>query len=65
MSSGSASASLSSLTTSLEDIERRVAAMAGQYEGTDRDDLVAALYETERSLRAAVRRLADAQRLLE
>jgi hypothetical protein len=57
-------AELSSLSTTLTDLERRVAAIAGRWEGTDHDDVVAALYDAERNLRAANRGVERAERLL-
>jgi hypothetical protein len=56
-------AELSSLTTTLREVEDRIAAIARHHEGTPRDDLLAALYEAERNLRAASRSLARAAAL--
>jgi hypothetical protein len=56
-------AELSSVATAVTEIEARVSAMAGRYEGTKRDDLLHVLYETERHLRAAIRSLERASRL--
>jgi hypothetical protein len=50
-------AELSSVATALSEIEGRVRAMASRYEGTRRDDLLHALYDTERQLRGALRSL--------
>lgn len=47
---------LSSMSTALEDLTRRVAAAADRLQG-DREDMAVALYEVERSLNAAQRRL--------
>jgi hypothetical protein len=52
-----AAAELSSMTTALEDVSRRVAAIAEDYEAAKRDDLAAELFEVERSVAAAIRRL--------
>jgi hypothetical protein len=54
MSSG---AELSSIHTALEGLTSRISGLADGLAGTDRDDLAAALYEVERSLNAAQRRL--------
>jgi hypothetical protein len=54
----SAPAELSSLATALDDLTRRVATIADQLDGTERDQVAAELFEVERSLRAAQRRLA-------
>ena len=48
---------LSSITTALEELGSRISKMADQLAGTERDDLAAALFEVERSLQAAQRRL--------
>ena len=50
-------AELSSLASALDDIERRVIEVASRFEGTAREDLANALYEVERSLSTASRRL--------
>lgn len=47
---------LSSMSTALEDLTQRIAAAAEQLQG-DREDMAVALYEVERSLSAAQRRL--------
>jgi hypothetical protein len=57
-------AELSSLQSQIDDLVTRVGAIAREYEGGTRDDLVAALYEIERSLRAAGRQAARAARLM-
>ena len=54
-------AELSSLTTALDELTGRVAAIAEPLAGTDDDALASALFEVERSLREAVRRLAHAR----
>lgn len=53
----SAAASLSSVSSALGELTARVTAIAEQLSGTTRDDQAAALYEVERSLTAATRRL--------
>jgi hypothetical protein len=55
MSSG---AELSSIHTALEGLTQRISGFADSLAGTERDDLAAALYEVERSLGTAQRRLA-------
>ncbi len=50
-------AQLSSLTTALDDLSQRVTALADQYQGSPREDAAADLYEVERHLVAAHRRL--------
>ena len=50
-------AELSALATTLEDLTRRVTAIADRYQATPRDDLAIRLYEVERSLLAASRNL--------
>ena len=50
-------AELSSLATSLEEVQRRLTAVADRYAGTATDELAGELYEVERSLRTAERRL--------
>jgi hypothetical protein len=57
-------AELSSLQSQLDDLVGRIASIAGRHEGGTRDDLVAALHEVERALRAARRQAARAERLL-
>lgn len=49
---------LSSLTATMEDVGRRVARLAAEHEEAGREDTAIDLYEVERSIRAAVRRLA-------
>ena len=48
---------LSSMTTALSDLATRLARLADELQGTDRNDVAIALYEVERSLGAAHRRL--------
>lgn len=56
-------AELSSLVSALSDVDDRLRAIAGRYEGTTRDDLLAALYEAERNLRAVIRSVERAAQL--
>jgi hypothetical protein len=51
------SAQLSSLSTALDDLARRVTDLAEHYHGSPRDDVAADLYEVERHLHIATRRL--------
>ena len=48
---------LSSVTTVLADLTDRVTAMAESYAGTPREDVASDLFEVERALRTASRRL--------
>ncbi len=50
-------AELSSLSSVMRDLGERVSEVARRYEGTDREDIAFELYEVERSLRGATRRL--------
>lgn len=50
-------AELSSLGSVMRDLGERVSEVARRYEGTDREDVAFELYEVERSLRGATRRL--------
>jgi hypothetical protein len=50
-------AHLSSLSTALDDLSKRVTELADQFQGSPREDLAADLYEVERHLTAASRRL--------
>jgi hypothetical protein len=50
-------AQLSSLSTSLTDLVQRVTTLADRYQGSPREDVVADLYDVERHLQAASRRL--------
>ena len=56
-------AELSSLLTTLAEVERRLAAVAGRHEGAEHEDVLAALYEAERSLRATQRQIERAEKL--
>jgi hypothetical protein len=53
-------ADLASLSSTLDQMLERVEASAEEVRGTDRDDLLADLYEIERHLRSANRRLGRA-----
>lgn len=48
---------LSSIGTALEELTSRVTSIADHYATTPREDLAADLYDVERSLRSARRRL--------
>ncbi|MBW8827670.1 MAG: hypothetical protein JF603_15145 [Acidobacteria bacterium] len=48
---------LSSMNTALEELAARLGGMADELAGSQRDDVAVALYEVERSLRTAQRRL--------
>jgi hypothetical protein len=50
-------AELSSLSSVIRDLVERVSEVARRYEGTDREDVSFELYEVERGLRGATRRL--------
>lgn len=53
----STSAELSSISTALEELRRRIGAITDQYTGTRREDLAGELAAVERQLHHAVRRL--------
>jgi hypothetical protein len=58
MSSSAVSATSAELSAAAEAIagyQRRVAGLVGPHLGTEREDLVAAIYEAERALRSAER----------
>jgi hypothetical protein len=57
------SAELAALATAVDEIQRRLAAVTARYEGTTRDDVLGALFEAERQLRAAGREVQRAARL--
>ncbi|HLT15152.1 MAG TPA: hypothetical protein VK007_00500 [Acidimicrobiales bacterium] len=50
-------AQLSSLSSALADLTERITALADGYQGSPREDVAADLYEVERHLQAADRRL--------
>jgi hypothetical protein len=50
-------AELSSVATALDELTRRVTGIAEGLSGTDRDDVAMTLFEVERSLATAQRRL--------
>lgn len=50
-------AELGSLSSVIRDLVERVSEVARRYEGTDREDVSFELYEVERGLRGATRRL--------
>jgi hypothetical protein len=50
-------AELSALATSIDEVTRRVTAAADRLRGTPRDDIANGLYEVERSLLTACRKL--------
>lgn len=55
-------AQLSALSGTLDDLARRITETAANYEGTTRQDLANSLYEVERSLLVASRKLAKVMR---
>ena len=61
MSTNPLGAELSALTTALDELTSRVAAIAEPLVGTVDDALASDLFEVERALREAVRRLAHAR----
>lgn len=50
-------AHLSSLSTALEDLTKRITTLADDYQGSPREDVAADLYDVERHLQSAHRRL--------
>jgi hypothetical protein len=50
-------AQLSSLSTALDELMERIIALADGYQGSPREDVASDLYEVERNLQAAARRL--------
>ncbi|HVM53119.1 MAG TPA: hypothetical protein VM262_07975 [Acidimicrobiales bacterium] len=48
---------LSSISSDLEGLTKRIAAMAESFSGTERDDLASALFDVERGLIGSRRRL--------
>jgi hypothetical protein len=61
--SSATAAELSAAAEAIESYRRRVGDLAGPHLGTERDDLVSAIYEAERSLRTAERLLQRALKL--
>ena len=55
---------LSALATNLDEVRVRIEALAGELDREPTDRIAAELFETERALRTAVRRLAAARRLV-
>jgi len=53
----SAGPQLSSVATALAEMTERITGIAGEFAGTEREDIATTLYEVERSLQAASRRL--------
>ena len=53
----SLSPQLSSVSTALAELTERVSGMAENLSGSERDDVATSLFEIERSLRTAARRL--------
>jgi hypothetical protein len=52
---GATAAELSAAAEAVASYQQRVAALVGPHLGTEREDLVAAIYEAERALRTAER----------
>lgn len=50
-------AELSSAATALEELTDRLSALAGRFAGTPKEQIASDLYEVERALRTAQRRL--------
>jgi hypothetical protein len=57
-------AELSSLATTLGELERRLGQLGLAYEGTDHEDAAAALFDAERTIRAAARSVERARQAL-
>jgi len=57
-------AELSALATSLDDLTRRITTMADRFARTPRTDVADSLYEVERSLLTAARKLDRVERSL-
>jgi Mg2+ and Co2+ transporter CorA len=51
-------AQLSSLSSAIGELTDRITALANEYQGSPREDVAADLYEVERNLQTASRRLA-------
>lgn len=58
-------AELSALATTLDDLTTRLTAVADRYQGTERGDVADGLYEVERSLLGASRKLDRVLRTME
>ena len=58
-------AELSALIGSLDELARRLAAIAQRYEQPPRDDVLGALYDAERNLRTARRRVETSIKILD
>lgn len=58
------SAELGSISTLLDELRNRVTVAADSMVDTDKEDVAAELYEVDRSLRMAIRRLDKASRSL-
>jgi hypothetical protein len=50
-------AHLSSLSTALDELTERITHLADDFQGSPREDIASDLYEVERNLQAAARRL--------
>jgi hypothetical protein len=50
-------AHLSSLSTALDELTERITRLADDFQGSPREDIASDLYEVERNLQAAARRL--------
>jgi len=57
-------AELSSLATTLTELEQRLGGAARRYEGTNHDDVVSALYQAESAARTAAHAVERARSLL-
>jgi len=57
-------AQLSAMASTLDDLTGRITEIAGRYQGTPREDVAQAIYDTERALLSASRQLAKAMRLM-
>jgi hypothetical protein len=53
----SAGPELSSISSALDGLTKRIASTAEQFAGTEREDLASALFDVERALQGAQRRL--------
>jgi len=62
-STAATAAELSAAAEAIASYQQRVAALAGPHLGTEREDLVAAIYEAERALRTTERLLQRAVKL--